>query len=246
MRRFLVKLQFNGRDYSGWQIQKNSRSVQGEVEKALKKLFGADITACGCSRTDAGVSAEEYFFHFDADTKLPESRVAFKLNRFLPRDVQAQESREVPRSFDARRDVKSKTYVYSVCVSEHVMPLYSSTHYRIERPLNIEKMRAEALKLSGTHDFSAFRKIGYEEGAADRSAVRTINFIDIKTKENRVYIYVNGSGFLYNMVRIIAGTLIAAGLDGDTDVNEILISKDRKNAGATLPPKGLKLYKVNY
>lgn len=241
-----MKLQFNGRDYSGWQIQKNSRSVQGEVEKALKKLFETDITACGCSRTDSGVSAEEYFFHFDADTKLPENRVAFKLNRFLPKDVQAQESREVPFSFDARKNVKSKTYVYSVCVSEHIMPLYSATHYRVERPLDIEKMRAEAAKLCGKHDFSAFRKIGYEEGAANKSAVRTIHFIVVKAEENRVYIYVNGDGFLYNMVRIISGTLIAAGAGENIDVEKILVSKDRKNAGATLPPKGLKLYKVHY
>lgn len=242
----MVKLQFNGRNYSGWQKQENASTVQGAVETALKNLFGEEILSFGCSRTDAGVSAEEYYFHFDAETKLPEERVAFKLNRFLPNDVQAQESREVPFSFDARRSVKSKTYVYSLYASPHKMPLYSPTHFQTEAPFFAEKVREQAEFLVGTHDFSSFRTVGYEDSSENKSTVRTIYSIDIKQEENRYYIYVSGDGFLYHMVRILSGTLVDVGAGKTDDVERILNAKDRSLAGRTLPAKGLKLYKVNY
>ncbi len=246
MRRFLVGIQFNGRNYSGWQRQKNAKTVQGEVEGALNKLFLTDIAVQGCSRTDSGVSAEEYFFHFDADTKLPEGRVCFKLNRFLPNDIQAFLSKEVSSTFNALSDVKNKTYVYSLYVSEHKLPLYNRDRLQIEDKLDVERMDREAQVLVGRHDFSSFRTVGYEDGSKDKSCVRKINFISVTQNGARVDIKINGDGFLYNMVRIISGTLVDVGRGKISSLSEVLNAKDRSKAGETLSPKGLKLLKVNY
>lgn len=246
MRRFLVKLEFNGKHYSGWQKQSNAETVQGEVEKALSKLFGVQTTCQGCSRTDAGVSALCYYFHFDADTKLPADRVAFKLNRFLPKDIQAQESKEVPLAFDARRSVKGKTYSYTFYVSPHVRPLLSSDHVQIETSFDLEKVKREAQALVGTHDFSSFRTIGYEDNTDKKTTVRTITAIEFDEHNGELIVSITGDGFLYNMVRIVCGTLVEIGTGKLDDLNSILEAKDRSKAGKTLPPKGLKLIDVQY
>lgn len=246
MRRFLVKIQFNGRNYSGWQKQDNAATVQGEVDKALFHLFDQPIESHGCSRTDAGVSAEEFYFHFDADTKLPQERVAFKLNRFLPNEIQAQESKEVASSFHAREDVIEKTYCYSIYTSKHKLPLYSGTHVQVEEKLDVENMRDQAKVLLGKHDFSAFRSIGYEEGSESKSCVRTITGIRIEQENDKIKMYFTGDGFLYHMVRILAGTLIEVGKGYIPSLQKVLESKDRKLAGKTMPPKGLRLIQVKY
>lgn len=245
MRRFLVQLEFQGKRYSGWQKQANANTVQEEVERALSKLFGVDTPSFGCSRTDAGVSAERYFFHFDADTKLPADRIAYKLNRFLPKDVQAQSSREVPLSFDARKSVKEKTYTYSFYISDHIRPLLSSDHVQIEPPFDLEKVKSEATCLIGTHDFASFRTIGYENNEK-KTTVRTISHVGFTENEGELIISVTGDGFLYNMVRIVCGTLVEIGTGKLTDLKGILDAKDRSRAGKTLPPKGLKLKDVQY
>lgn len=239
-------MEFNGKNYSGWQKQPEQSTVQGEVEKALFKLFGAPIEAHGCSRTDGGVSAEEYVFHFDADTKLPEERVAFKLNRFLPKDIQAQKSVEVPPSMDARKSLKSKTYVYSVYSSPHKRPLLAHECVQVEQPLDLEKMREQAKALVGKHDFASFRTVGYESGADKKSTVRTLYSVEITEQEGVVKMYFCGDGFLYHMVRILAGTLVAVGTGEEKDLAALLNAKDRSLAGKTMPPKGLRLYRVEY
>lgn len=246
MRRFLVKLQFNGRNYAGWQRQQNAVTVQGEVEKALFRLFGAAIECFGCSRTDAGVSAEEYFFHFDADTKLPQERVAFKLNRFLPNEIRAQESSEVPLSFHARRSVVAKTYRYCLYCSPHKMPLYSSTHAQVEEPLDVSAMREQAKCLLGRHDFSSFCSASPEEGEEGKSPVCTLSRVEISQEGQRVQMTFTGDGFLYHMVRILAGTLVEVGKGNIRDLKEVLDAKNRKEAGRVMPAKGLRLIKVYY
>lgn len=246
MRRFLVKIQYDGRRYSGWQKQKNAQTVQGEIDEALSKLFGEEIRSVGCSRTDAGVSAEEYYFHFDADTKLPEGRVCFKLNRFLPPDIQAQESKEVAPTFDARRDVTGKTYVYSFYVSAHRMPLLSRDRVQIERSVNVEEMRRQAQCLVGTHDFASFRTVGYEEGSQTKSTVRTLRAVEIRQDGVKLDLYFTGDGFLYNMVRILSGSLLAVGIGEIGDLKAVLEARNRSLAGETLPPKGLRLHRVYY
>lgn len=248
MRRFLLELQFNGKNYSGFQRQKNAATVQGTVERALEKLFDASVPVTGCSRTDAGVSAESYFCHFDAETKLPETRVCFKLNRFLPKDIQAISSREVPFSFDARKNVKRKTYCYSLYASEHVLPLYSPFRVRIGKNADIAEMCKAASFLTGKHDFSSFRTIGYEEDAERKNTVRTIYDIRISEHDGLIDVYLTADGFLYNMVRIIVGTLVEVG-EGTRLAESVKVAieaKDRAFSGRTMPPKGLRLFSVEY
>jgi len=244
MRRFLVELEFNGKNYGGWQIQPNVKTIEGETETALYKLFGEKITAYGCSRTDSGVSAESYYFHFDCDTKLPYERVCFKLNRFLPKDIQAQSSKEVPLTFSAKDNVKSKTYDYLCYVSPHIKPLLNRDRERIEKVPDIEAMKKACEYLTGRHDFSAFRNSSPE----NVSATRMINFINITFENGFLTFSYNGDGFLYNMIRILTGTLldVGAGKYPPENVKEILDGKNREKAGMTMPPKSLILKKVNY
>lgn len=248
MRRFLLELQFNGKKYAGFQRQKNAITVQSVVEGGLEKLFGAPTFVTGCSRTDAGVSAESYFCHFDADTRLPAERVCYKLNRFLPKDIQAISSKEVGAAFDARKNVKRKTYVYSLYASDHVLPLYSSTCAQVAGNTDADAMERAAAYLTGKRDFAAFRTLGYEEGAEKKNTVRTIFNIRFERDGKVIRIYLTGDGFLYNMVRIIVGTLVEVGEGKRTvgSVKEALDGKERQLAGRTMPPKGLRLYAVEY
>lgn len=249
MRRFLLELQFYGRKYAGFQKQGNTQNtVQTVVESALEKLFCAPVEITGCSRTDAGVSAESYFCHFDVETKLPEDRVCFKLNRFLPKDIRAISSREVSPTFDARKSVKRKTYLYTLYKSDHRLPLYERDGVQVSGNFNAEAVRQAAAYLVGKHDFSAFRTVGYEKNAEKKSAVRALFEIRVEEQEKWVKIYLTGDGFLYNMVRIIVGTLVEVG-EGKrsvASVKEALDSKNRALSGKTMPPKSLRLYKVEY
>ena len=248
MRRFLVELQYYGKRYGGFQRQKNAPTVQGEVERALFRLFGRTTEIVGCSRTDAGVSAQSYFFHFDAETALPEERVCFKLNRFLPKDIQAVSSKEVAPSFDARKNVKRKTYVYTLYRSAHLLPLYAREGVQMSENANLDEMRRAAGYLVGQHDFAAFRTVGYEEGAKKKSTVRTVEKIEIVQEGRWVRIFITADGFLYNMVRIVVGTLVEVGEGKRTSesVLSALESRDRAQSGKTMPPKALRLYSVEY
>lgn len=244
MRKFLVELQFSGKAYCGWQRQADRKTVQGEVEKALKSLFGTDTEAFGCSRTDSGVGAKRYYFHFSADTRLPEERIAYKLNRFLPKDIQAQNSREIPKDADARKDVRSKTYVYSFYDGEHLKPLINSCSYFVKGQLDLEKMNKACACLEGKHDFSAMRNVSAEKASPVKTVFRAL----VEKTADGYEFRVSGDGFLYNSVRIMAGTVIMAGAGkiAPGDVAKIILSKDRANAGPTLPPKGLRLDSVEY
>lgn len=244
MRRFLVQLQYNGKAYCGWQRLEKFKTVQGEVEKALYLLLGKETTAEGCSRTDAGVSAKNYYFHFDAETKLPAERVCFKLNRFLPKDIQAQNSTEVPLSFHARKDVKQKTYAYRFYDGNHIKPLLNRDCYFVKGKLDIVKMNEACSFLTGRHNFAAF-KTKSDSHASDE---KTLYEVSVTEKSDFYELTLTGDGFLYNMVRIIAGTVIAVG-KGEIQpeiIPEILERKSRDNAGITAPAKALTLEKVEY
>lgn len=244
MRRFLTELQYLGKNYGGWQRNDNAKTVQETVETALEKLFGCEIRAEGCSRTDAGVSARQYFFHFDADTKLPADRVCYKLNRFLPGDVVCQSSVEVSLDFHARKNVVSKTYVYRFYCGEHIKPLINRDAYFVKGSLGEQNMRAACSVFVGKHDFSAFKT----DSSSHSSPVKTIFSAEINKKTDFYEFIVRGDGFLYNMVRIMSGAVVAAGQGKITtgDIAAALNGGSRPENVLTMPPKGLTLEKVEY
>lgn len=241
MRKFLVTIQFNGKNYGGWQRNDNAKTIQGEVEKALLSLFGESVEATGASRTDAGVSAHAYPFCFSVDTKLPADRVAFKLNRFLPKDIQAFSSQEVSADFDLRASVKSKTYQYLLYCAPTLLPLLNRDAYHVKTPLDIESMKTGANYLVGKNDLTAFSSKGGDE----RSHVKTVYSASVESDGALIKITVTASGFPYNGVRIIAGTLLLVGQTSNPHlIKELLDHSNREKAGLTLPPKALTLIKT--
>lgn len=246
MRKFLVEIQFNGKNYSGFQHVNNGISIADKITDALFKLFEQKIEIHGCSRTDAGVCAESYFFDFSANTKLPTERIPFKLNRFLPKDIQAVLAKEVDENFHARHSAKSKTYEYGFYLSDHTLPLLNPKFYKLKPTVNVDEMSLACKLFVGTHDFSAFKTTSNEE----KSCVRTIFFCDLISDGKKLIFKVCGDGFLYNMVRILAGTLVKIGY-GEMAVNQVenLLSQKQPrsfNPALTLPPNALTLKSVEY
>ncbi|NLZ25188.1 MAG: tRNA pseudouridine(38-40) synthase TruA [Clostridiales bacterium] len=242
--RYLITVEYDGTNYVGWQKQTNGISVQEVLENALGRLFSKDTPCTAAGRTDAGVHALAQAVHFDADTSIPTEKIPFALNTLLPDDISVKSIREVPGDFNARYSAKKKTYRYSIYVSPHRLPLLERTHAHCVKPLDIDEMKKAAEHIKGEHDFSAFEAAG----AVVKSKVRTIYSLNIEQKGNEVTITVTGNGFLYNMVRIIAGTLMYVGLHklSADDVKTIIDSRDRTAAGKTLPAKGLMLVSVEY
>lgn len=244
MRKFVLKIQYNGKNYNGWQKNSNGKSIQEEIEKALASLFIVKTEAVGASRTDSGVSAKEYPVCFVADTKLPTERIPYKLNRFLPKDIQAFDIKEVPLNFDLRKNIKKKTYVYSFYVSNHTLPLINPHAYKVDK-IDIDVVENALKFLIGKHDLTAFVTVGGDP----TSPIKNIYSTSLD-KEGCVYnIRICGDSFGYNTIRIIAGTLIKVGQEGNAeDFVKIMESKNRQNAGITLPPKGLVLesVEINY
>ena len=250
-----VKLivEYDGTDYAGWQTQKNAVTVQQRLEDALSDIAGCQISAFSSGRTDAGVHASGQVVHFDIDTRIPADKLSFVINNRLPNDIRVMHSEEAAPDFHARFDAKSKTYRYSFYISRHSSPLLERTHYCVHVPLDISAMRTAAGCFVGTHDFNAF----CSSDTSVKSTVRTIFECSVLQRfsaseaAGSVDIYsidVTGSGFLYNMVRIVSGTLIDVGLGKikAEDITSIIASCDRRRAGVTLPPNGLCLCKVNY
>lgn len=245
MRKFLVNVQFLGKQYFGFQINGDKKTIELTIESALKKLFDEQIKIDGCSRTDSGVSAKEFFFTFLVDTKLPADRVAFKLNRFLPADIQCQASREVPLDFLVRQNIASKTYEYSIYVGEHVQPLLNRFAVFVPENLDIKKMKDCASALVGKHNFKSF--CNYSPDTS--TFVREIKQIQIVKDGNLFKFYITANGFLYNMVRVLVGTLIECGKGKlcKEDIKTLFEICDRsKNPAKTMSPKGLVLYQVQF
>ncbi|MBR2336357.1 MAG: tRNA pseudouridine(38-40) synthase TruA [Clostridia bacterium] len=246
MRKFLVEIQYNGKSYSGFQNVSNGVTVESKLLGAIEKVFEQKTKMVGCSRTDAGVSAESYFFDFAVDTKLPVGRVPFKLNRYLPKDIQAIGVREVELGFNARHNAISKTYEYSFYLSEHLLPLINSKSYRLTPSIDINAMQMACDLIIGKHNFIAFKT----PDKNDLSTVRTVFSAKIISEEKRLTFRICGDGFLYNMVRILAGTLVQIG-EGKMSLNELelLLSGNKlrgDNPALTLPPNALLLKSVQY
>ncbi len=237
---------YEGTNYCGWQVQPNGLSVEEVLNRELSRLLGEDIRVIGASRTDSGVHALGNVAVFDTSAAMPADKISFALNRSLPEDIAVQYSGEVPQMFHPRYAPSVKTYEYKIVNCTFPKPLERRTAYFYHYPLDTEKMRQAAAYLVGEHDFTSFASVH----AQTRTFVRRIRGIDI-TEDGcgRIAIRVVGDGFLYNMVRIIAGTLIRVGagqIEDPAEVQRILEKKDRSQAGPTAPAHGLTLVEIAY
>lgn len=244
---FLLYLAYDGTNYCGFQVQPNGRSVAETFQDALEAVLGVRPDIKGCSRTDAGVHALNFALNFHADTKIPAEKLPLALNCHLPPDIRALSARVVPEDFHARYAAHTKTYLYRIHNSPIDSPFDARYYTRVPQRLDEARMRHAAKYFVGTHDFLALCASG-SSAAAHGDTVRTITACDVCRRGDEVEITVTADGYLYNMVRILAGTLCEAGagrLEPEA-VPAILASRDRRRAGPTLPAKGLFLQAVDY
>lgn len=244
MKRILLTVEYDGTNYAGWQRQTNGLAVQQVLEEALRQATGEPITVTGASRTDAGVHALGQAVHFDTNSRIPPEKYPFVLNTMLPRDVRVHTGREVPAGFHARFMTCGKRYTYRIINSRHASAIRRNTHVHVPLPLDLAPMQQAAQTLLGQHDFAAFQAAG---GTA-KTTVRTITRAELVRMGDEITLTVEGDAFLYNMVRIIAGTLIEIGM-GRRSVSafcEAYETLDRLRLGVTAPPHGLELTRVYY
>ena len=244
MKRIKLTIAYDGTNYCGWQIQPNGLTIEEVINRTLSKLTGEDIQVIGASRTDSGVHAMGNVAVFDTETTIPAEKIAMALNQRLPEDIVIVKSEEVASDFHPRYCDCSKTYEYHIINTRIPVPTKRLTNYFVSYNLNIEDMRKAASYLVGEHDFVSFCNVRTDV----ENTVRTITELDILTNGDEITIRITGDGFLYNMVRIIVGTLIRVGRGfyEPEKVKEILEARDRKAAGVTAPPQGLMLMKIEY
>ena len=244
MRNIKFVISYDGTRYAGWQSQKNALTVQETIERALKNITGRAVRLKGSGRTDSGVHARYQVANFHTGSKLPLKQLKDALNSKLPKDILIISAGEAHGAFDSQRSARSKHYRYTVTTSRFVDPFMRHFVARFSYPLNINSMRKAAAKLAGRHDFKAFQASGSDE----KDTIRTIKKIRIEKRGELVYIDVWADGFLYNMVRTIAGTLLEIGRGKmcASVISDILRKKSRPLAGPTAPAKGLCLMKVEY
>ncbi|ACL75171.1 tRNA pseudouridine(38-40) synthase TruA [Ruminiclostridium cellulolyticum] len=245
MRKIRLTIEYDGTNYHGWQIQKNAKTVQEVIQKALSKLLGEDVGVTGCSRTDVGVHAYGQVAHFLTDSKIPGDKFSYAINNLLPDDIVIKNSEEVPEEFHARYSAKGKKYRYLIYNSPHASAIMRNRSCHVRPELNVAEMQKAAGYFKGEHDFLAFQATGGQV----RSTVREIYGMEVYVKEdNMISIEVSGNGFLYNMVRIIAGTLIYVGMGKlhESEIPGIIAGLDRTKAGKTAPAQGLYLVQIYY
>lgn len=244
MKKYLMTIQYLGKNYCGFQRQENGLAIQQVIEDAIFAGLKERVEIFASGRTDAGVNAIAQTAHFVTNTNCPAEKIPFAVNQYLPEDIKIISCKEVPMDFHARFDVKKKCYEYHCYVSPVELPLFNQTSHQLKKQPNIKLMQKASMLLVGTHNFKAFMSSGGQQ----KTFERTIYYIDISYKNNDLVIEVCGNGFLYNMVRIISGTLIEVGLKKKTidDVKLALESQDRTKAGYLVPAKGLFLKYVKY
>ena len=244
MRRIKLTVAYDGTNYHGWQFQPGSPTIEGELNKHLSELFREDITVIGASRTDSGVHALCNIAVFDTSGRIPAEKIAYALNQRLPEEIRIRKSEEVAIDFHPRKQATRKTYEYKILNEEFANPVERLYAHFTYVPLDEKKMQEAAGYLIGEHDFQSF----CAAGSTAETTVRSIYDISVKKTGNIISIKVTGNGFLYNMVRIIAGTLMEVGKGrfSPEKVKEILEAKDRTKAGPTVPAKGLMLYEYQF
>jgi len=244
MRNLALTLRFDGSAFCGWQVQPNGPTVQSELERAILRVAGEDVRVTGCSRTDDGVHARAFCCNFSTASELPCERWPAALNYYLPEKIAVLDCREAPPEFHARYDCRAKTYRYHIHNARVRDPFLLGRALLEPLPLDADMLAREARDFLGAHDFTSFCAAG---GSA-KTMTRTVSRFDVIREGEEVFLYVRADGFLYNMVRIMAGTLleIAKGRLEQGSVPGIIAARDRSRAGATAPAMGLTLWEAEY
>lgn len=239
MKRVRMTVAYDGTNYCGWQIQNNAVTIEEMLNQALSELLREPVAVIGASRTDSGVHSEGNIAVFDTGNRMPADKICFALNQRLPEDIRILDSCEVPLTYHPRKCNCVKTYVYRIQNRKTEMPTHRLYAHFCYYSLDVEKMQKAAAYLVGEHDFKSFCSVRTQA----EDTVRTVYSLDVTEENHLITLRITGSGFLYNMVRIIAGTLMQVGI-GDyppEQVEEILEARDRKAAGPTAPARGLTL-----
>lgn len=244
MRNIKIVIEYHGKGFNGWQRQPDKLNIQGEIERAIEEITGEKVDLIASGRTDAGVHSLGQTANFKIESEFPLDKIPIALNSKLKNSIRILSAEEMPERFHSRYSVKSKRYRYIINNSPYGSAIYRELEFHIPQKLDIEKMKEATKYFEGEHDFKAFKA----SGTSSKSSVRTIYKAEVIEDGDRINIELTGNGFLYNMVRIISGTLVDVGLGKikPEDVKDIIESKDRKKAGKTLPPQGLYLVEVIY
>ena len=244
MRNIKLTIEYDGKDFNGWQKQPTKLNIQGTIGQAIKQITGEDIELNASGRTDAGVHALGQVANFKTNSKIPIEKFAIAINSKLKRSIVIKKAEEVDERFHSRLSCKRKTYRYIINNSPEGTAIYRNLETHIPQKLDAEKMKKAIKYFEGEHDFRAFKA----SGTSSKSSVRTIYEANVYQENEKIMIELTGNGFLYNMVRIIAGTLVEVGLGKiePEKITEIIQDGKRENAGKTLPPNGLYLVKVMY
>ena len=244
MRNIKLTIEYDGKDFNGWQKQPTKLNIQGEIERAIKEITGEEVDLIASGRTDAGVHSLGQVANFKTNSTLPIDKFPVAINSKLKKSIRIQKAEEVEERFHSRYNCKQKTYRYIIDNTDEGSAIYRNLEYYIPIKLDVDKMRKAIKYFEGEHDFKGFKA----SGTSSKSSVRTIYKTNIEKIDGKIIIELTGNGFLYNMVRIISGTLVDVGMGKiePEEIKDIIASKDRKRAGNTLPPHALYLVKVEY
>jgi len=244
MRNIKLTIEYDGKGFNGWQKQPDKLNIQGEIESAIEQVLKEKVELIASGRTDAGVHSLGQVANFKTSSNMPLEKIPYAINSVMKKSIVIKKAEEVEERFHSRYSCKSKTYRYVINNSKYGSSIYRSFEYHVSQPLDVEKMKQAAKYFEGEHDFKAFRA----SGTSNKDSVRTIYTANVIKENDRIYIELTGNGFLYNMVRIISGTLLDVGLGKiePNSISEIIDLKDRTKAGRTLPPHGLFLIDVKY
>jgi len=244
MRNIKLVIEYDGKKFGGWQKQPTKLNIQGEIEEAIKEITGEQVELTASGRTDAGVHSLGQVANFKTNSKIDIQKFAFAINSKLKKSIVIKSAEEVEENFHARYNCKGKKYRYIINNSEQGTAIYRDLECHIPQKLNVDDMKSAIKYFEGEHDFKGFRA----SGTSSKSSVRIIYKAEVLQNEDKIIIELTGNGFMYNMVRIIAGTIVDVGLGKikAEQIPDIINSKDRTKAGKTLPAHGLYLVEVYY
>ncbi len=244
MRNIKLTIEYDGKDFNGWQKQPNKLNIQGEIERAIEEITGESINLIASGRTDAGVHSLGQVANFKTSSNIPLEKIPIAINTKLKRSIRIINAEEVNENFHSRYSCKKKTYKYIINNSENGTAVYRNLQYNFSQKLNEIRMNEAMQYFMGEHDFRGFKA----SGTSLKSSVRKIYSGSVNREKDLIIIQITGNGFLYNMVRIIAGTLVEVGLGKikPEEIEKIIDTGDRQKAGKTLPPQGLYLVSVDY